>query len=169
MILAILKNTMKGIINLLGILITLSLMMVTSQASAELKVTNKAQVGSSQKDYALRSAVKSLDSGDPSRDWHDTAIERLLHLRVDDILIGRFILSIDNGLKVNTPISDNTMTRVTFGKSDITVLPYTKRYNLGLGFTSPLSKRLSIDTSVNFALSGPSDAIFWVSLPAIRF
>lgn len=160
---------MKRIINLLGILIAISLIMVTSQASAELKVANKAQVSSSQKDYALRSAVKSLDYGDFSRDWYDTAIERLLHLHVDDIFIDRFILSIDNGLKVNTPVSDTMMTRVTFGKSDITVLPYTKRYNLGLGFTTPLSKRLSIDTSVNFALSGPSDVIFWVSLPAIRF
>ena len=160
---------MKRIINLLGILITLSLMMIISQASAESKVANKAQMSGSQKDYALRSAVKSLDSGDPSRDWHDTAIERLLHLRVDDIVLDRFILSVDNGLKVNTPVSDTMMTRVTFGKSDITVLPYTKRYNLGFGFTTPLSKRLSIDTSVNFALSGPSDVIFWVSLPAIRF
>lgn len=161
---------MKRISNLLGILITLSLIMITSQASAESKLANKVQVSSSQKDYALRSAVKSLDSGDPSRDyWYDTAIERLMHLRVDDIVLDRFILSVDNGLKVNTPVSDTTMTRVTFGKSDITVLPYTKRYNLGLGFTTPLSKRLSIDTSVNFALSGPSDVIFWVSLPAIRF
>jgi len=160
---------MKGTNNLFGILITLSLIMVTSQASAELKVTNKAQVGSSQKDYALRSAVKSLDSGDPSRDWHDTAIERLLHLRVDDIAVDRFTLSIDNGLEVNTPVSDTMMTRITFGKSDITVLPYKERYNLGLGFTTPLSKRLSIDTSVNFALSSSSDVIFWVSLPSIRF
>ncbi len=160
---------MKGINNLLGILVALLLIMVTSQASAESKVASKILVNSSQKDYALRSVVRSHNSWDSSRDWYDTAIERLLHLHVDDIVLDRFILSIDNGLKVNTPVSDTMMTRVTFGKSDITVLPYTKRYNLGLGFTTPLSKRLSIDTSVNLALSNSSDVIFWVSLPAIRF
>ena len=160
---------MKGINNLLGILVALSLIMATSHASAESKITSKILVNSSQKDYALRSVVRSHNSGDPSRDWYDTAIERLLHLRVDDIVLDRFILSIDNGLKVNTPVSDAMMTRVTFGKSDITVLPYKERYNLGLGFTTPLSKRFSIDTSVNLALSNSSDVIFWVSLPSIRF
>ena len=160
---------MKGTNNLFGILITLSLIMVTSQACAESKVASKVQVSSSQKDYALRSVVRSHNSGNSSPDWYDTAIERLLHLRVDDIAVDRFTLSIDNGLEVNTPVSDTMMTRVTFGKSDITVLPYKERYNLGLGFTTPLSKRFSIDTSVNLALSNSSDVIFWVSLPPIRF
>src|SRR3989337_4427970 len=100
---------MKRIINLLGILIPVSLMMIISEASAESKVANKAQMSGSQKDYALRSAVKSLDSGDPSRDWHDTAIERLLHLRVDDIVLDRFILSVDNGLTVKNTVSPTTL------------------------------------------------------------
>lgn len=161
---------MKRIGKLFGVLISLTLMIANSPASAASKVTNKIQVNNSQKDYALQSTEKSLRSGDSSRDyWYDTDIERLMHLRVDDIVLDRFTLSVDNGLKVNTLVFDTMMTRVTFGKSDLTVLPGTKRYNLGLGFTTPVSKRLAIDTSVNFAVSSSSDVIFWVSLPAIRF
>lgn len=155
---------------MLGLLIAISLITVTSQAFAASIVAGKIQVNTSQKDYALRSTAKGYKSGNSPRDyWHDTAIERLMHLSVDDIVLDRFILSVDNGFKINTLVYDTMMTRFTLGKSDITVLPYAKRYNLGLGFTTPLSKRLAIDTSVNLTVSSSSDVIFWVSLPAIRF
>lgn len=159
---------MKRIINILGILIAISLIIVTSPAFARMKYTNKDQTSSPHNGHTLRPAVGSLNYRDFFHDlYYD--IERFSHLRVDDIFIGRFIISIDDNLIVSTSPSETMTTRITFGDSDIKVLPDTEGYNLGLGLTTLLRDGLSIDTSVNFALSNPSDLTFWVFLRPIRF
>lgn len=159
---------MKRVI-LFGILLALSLIMVTCPSAAEVKITNKTQNRSPQGVNAFQPTAKSLGDGNFYSDWYDTAIKRLFHLRVDNITISRFILSIDDNLKISTPASGTMTTRITIGDPGIKVLPYTDHYNLGFGITNRLSKGLSVDTSVSFSLNGSHDVIFWVTLPTIRF
>lgn len=154
-----------------GVLLVLSLM-ITSQASAELKVKDNVQMSNPQKNHTLRSAVKSLEYWDfynDWRDWYESVVEKPLYLHVNDVFIGKLTLSRNNRLEISTPVSGAMMTRITFGRSDITVLPYREPYNLGIGVTTPLSQGLSIHTSVNFAPGDPSNVTFWLTLPAIRF
>jgi len=156
-------------INLSGVLLVFLLIMITSQASAELKVTSDARMSSPQKNHTIRPAVRG---GEFFRDWHDwyyTIVDQPFYLHVNNIFIGKLILSRDNRLEVSTPVSGTMMTRVTLGGRGVTVLPDTGSYNLGLGITSRMRNGLSIDTSVNFDLRDPSDMTFWLTLPAIRF
>ena len=156
-------------INLSGVLLVFLLIMITSQASAELKVTSDARMSSPQKNHTIRPAVRG---GEFFRDWHDwyyTIVDQPFYLHVNNIFIGKLILSRDNRLEVSTPVSGTMMTRVTFGSRGVTVLPDSGRYNLGLGITTRMRNGLSFDASVNFALRDPSDVTFWLTLPAIRF
>lgn len=158
--------------NLSTILLVLFLMMFTSQASAELKFTDNARMGSPQKNHALWPVVRSLDYGDlyrEWRDWHEAVVEKPFYLHVNDVFIGKLTLSKNNKLEIITPISGAMMTRITFGGRGVSVLPDTGAYNLGLGVTTRMRNGLSIDTSVNFAIADPSDVTFWLTLPAIRF
>ncbi|MDI6743559.1 MAG: hypothetical protein QMD11_12565 [Smithella sp.] len=129
-------------------------------------------MSSHQKNHTIRPAVRSLDYGDfyrKWRDWYDSIVEKPFYLHVNDVFIGKLILSRDNRLEVSTPVSGTMMTRFTLGGRGVTVLPDTGRYNLGLGITTRMRNGLSFDSSVNFDLRDPSDVTFWLTLPAIRF
>lgn len=155
-----------------GVLLVFSLIMITSQASAELKVIDDVRMSDPQKNHTLWPAVRSLEYWDfyhEWRDWYDAVTEKPFYLHVNDVFLGKLTLSRNNRLEISTPVSGAMMTRITFGTSDITALPHGERYNLGFGVTTPLGKGLYINTSVNFALSDPSDMTFWLTLPAIRF
>ena len=70
---------MKRMISLSGVLVVFSLIIITSQASAELKVTSDARMSSPQKNHTIRPAVRSLDNSDfyrDWRDWYDTIVEK---------------------------------------------------------------------------------------------
>ncbi len=171
MILAM-KNTMKRIINLSGVLFLFSLIIFTSQASAESKGTSNALISSSQKHQTIRYTERCLKYGDfycKWHDWYNTIVDQPFYLHVNDVFIGKLILSRDNRLELSTPLSGIMMSRVTFGGRGVTVLPNTGSYNLGLGINSRMRNGLSFDTSVNFDLRDPSDMTFWLTLPAIRF
>lgn len=155
-----------------GILLVLSLMMITSQASAGMNGTNNTIMSSPQKNHAHRPAVKSLDYGDYYRDWRDwyeAVVEKPFYLHVNDVFLGKLTLSRNKRLEISTPVSGDMMTRITFGGRGVTVLPDRGGYNLGLGITTRMRNGLSIDASVNFVPSDPSDVTFWLTLPSIRF
>ncbi len=159
-------------IYLLGLLLVLSLIMITSQASAESKVTSNALISSPQKSNPIRPAVKGLSYGEFFRGWHDwyyALVDKPFYLHVNDVFFGKMTLSRDNRLEISTPVSDTMMTRVTFGNRGVAVLQDTGRPNLGVGITSRMRNGLSFDTSVNFDLRDPSAVTFLLTLPAIRF
>ena len=168
-------NTMKCIkrmIKLSGLLLIFSLIMITSQASAEPNVINSVLVGSPQKSQNNRPAAKGHNYGEFVRGWHDwyhAIVNKPFNLHVNDVFIGKLILSRDNRLEISTPVSDNMMTRVTFGNRGVSDLHDTGRPNLGLGITTRMRNGLSFDSSVNFDLSDTSDVTFLLTLPAIRF
>src|SRR3990170_8841779 len=109
---------MKRMISLSGVLLVFSLIIITSQASAELKVTSRALISSPQKNHTIRPAVRGLSYGEFFHDWHDwyhTIVDQPFYLHVNNVFIGKLILSRDNRLEVSTPVSGTMMTRVTFG------------------------------------------------------
>jgi len=165
-------KSMKRMISLSGLLLVCSLIMITSQASAEPKVTNDVLISSPLKSQTNRPAVKGLSYGEFFRGWHDwyhAIIDKPFNLQVNDVFIGKLIMSRDNRLEISTPVSDNMMTRVTFGNRGVSFLHDTGRPNLGLGITTRMRNGMSFDTSVNFDLRDPSDVTFLLTLPAIRF
>ena len=163
---------MKRMIILSGLLLIFSLIMITSQASAEPNVINNVVIGSHQKSQNNRPAAKGLSYGEFFRGWHDwyhSIVDKPFNLQVNDVFIGKLIMSRDNRLEISTPVSDNMMTRVTIGNRGVSVLHDTGRPNLGLGITTRMRNGMSFDTSVNFDLSDPSDVTFLLTLPAVRF
>src|SRR3990172_5351072 len=144
---------MKRMINLLGLLLVFSLIIITSQASAEPKATSNALISSPLKNHSIRPAVRGLKYGEFFRGWHDwyhAIVDKPFNLQVNDVFIGKLIMSRDNRLEISTPVSDNMMTRVTIGNRGVSVLHDTGRPNLGLGVTTPKSKGMLFFTSVYF-------------------
>lgn len=166
------KNSMKKMTSLLGVLLVFSLMMFTSRASAESRVTNNTLISSDLKNHTVRPPVRGLSYGEFFRDWHNwyhSIVDKPFYLHVNDVFIGKLTMSRDNRLVFSTPLSGSMMSHVTFGNSNVTFLQDTGRPNIGVGITRHMHNGLLFDTSVNFDLRDPSDVTVWVTLPAIRF
>ena len=163
---------MKKIISLSGFLLVFSLIMITSQVSAESKVTGKALISSSLKNHTNKPAVRGLSYGEFFSDWNDwyyMIVDRPIYLSVNNVFIGKLTISRNNRLEVRTPVSGTMMTHVTLGRSGVSVLQDTRSPKVGLGITTRLSERFMFDTSVNFDLGDTSNVTYWLTLPAIRF
>lgn len=150
------KNIMKKTISLLGLFLVFSLIMITSQASAESKV----------------SGTSPISFGEFFRDWHDWShkiVNKPFYLHLNDSFIGKLTLFRDNRLEISAPVSDTMTSRFTLGNRGVTVLHDSGHPNLALGITTRMRNGLSFDSSVNFDLNDPSDVTFLLTLPAIRF
>src|SRR4030066_2108650 len=128
-------KSMKRMIILSGLLLIFSLIMITSQASAEPNVINNVLIGSPQKSQNNRPAAKGLSYGEFFRGWHDwyhAIIDKPFNLQVNDVFIGKLIMSRENRLEISTPASDNMITRVTSGTRVVSVFHDTGRPNVVL-------------------------------------
>jgi hypothetical protein len=163
---------MRKMKNLLGLLLVFSLIIITSEASAESNITSNALMSTPLKHNSIKHTGRGNNYGEFFRGWHDwyyAIIDKPFNLHLNNVFIGKLIMSRDNRLEVRTQLSDNMTTRVTFENRGITRTQDTGHPNVGLGITRRMSNGLMFDTSVNFDLRDPSDVTFWLTLPAIRF
>ncbi len=154
------------------LLIILSLIIISSQASAESNVTGNALLSTPLKSHSIKHTGRGSSYGEFFRGWHNwyyAIIDKPFNLHLNDVFIGKLIMSRDNRLEVRSQLSGNMTTRVTIENRGITNTQDAGHPNLGLGITRRMSNGLMFDTSVNFDLREPSGVTFWLTLPAIRF
>ncbi len=162
---------MKRLLSVLGVLVVF-LLVITSNVSAASKFAGYTLNSAPSKSNMEKQGVKGLNYSDYFRGWHDwyySIINKPFYLHLDDVFIGKLVVSRDNRLEISAPLSDTLTSRITIENHGMALRNESGHPNLGLGIASRMSNGVSLDTSVNFDLSNPSDVTILLSLPAIRF